>query len=267
MDHKSDIRFVGLEISKISKRIIPCLDVKDARVVKGTNFNNLQDAGDAVALAKFYYQQGADELVFLDISASSELRKTAVELVRKVAKEIFIPFTIGGGIRTIEDIEQLLKAGADKVSINTAAIENPNLIKEAAKEFGSQAIVVAIDAKRIGSKWSVYAYGGKKETQLDAVSWAKKAEELGAGELLLTSIDCDGTKKGFDIELTNKVSRSVNVPVIASGGAGKKEDFLDVFQKTNATAVLAASLFHYRELSISELKKYLKENGVDIRES
>ncbi|MBI5227563.1 imidazole glycerol phosphate synthase subunit HisF [Candidatus Micrarchaeota archaeon] len=249
----------------ITKRIIPCLDVKNGRVVKGTNFINLQDAGDAVELAKNYYAQGADELIFLDISASEEKRKTLSKLAEAVAKEIFIPFTIGGGIKSVNDIEQLLKKGADKVAINTSAIENPKLIEEASREFGSQAIVVAIDAKKIGAKWSVFAYGGKNETGLDAIEWAKKAQELGAGEILLTSIDRDGTKKGFDSDLLNQVTNAVTIPVIASGGAGSKEDFLDVFSKTKVTGALAASLFHYNQISIKELKTYLKQNGVDVR--
>ena len=250
----------------ITKRIIPCLDVKNGRVVKGVNFVNLQDAGDAVELAKYYYEKSADEIIFLDISASEEKRKTMVELAQKVAKETFIPFTIGGGIKEVGDIERLLKTGADKVAINTAAIENPELIEEAAKKFGSQAIVIAIDTKKVNGEWQVFSYGGKKPTQLDAIKWAKKAVFLGAGEILLTSIDRDGTKKGFDIDLINAMSNSVNVPIIGSGGAGSKEDFLDVFSKTNATGALAASLFHYGEISIPELKKYLKANGVDIRE-
>ena len=249
------------------KRIIPCLDVKDGRVVKGENFINLKDAGDPVKLARYYYEEGADELVFLDISASEEGRKTLVEVALQVAKEIFIPFTIGGGIKTISDIERLLKAGADKVSINTAAIENPKLIEKAADEFGSQAIVVAIDAKRNREKWDVYSYGGKKKTNSDAATWARMAAELGAGEILLTSIDSDGTKDGFDIPLITAITNTVKIPVIASGGAGNKKDFLEVFRKTKATGALAASLFHYNKIRIPELKKYLKQNGVEIRET
>lgn len=257
----------SFEISKISKRIIPCLDVSDGRVVKGTNFTGMRDAGDPVALAEYYYEQCADELVFLDISASSERRKTAVDVAQRVAEEVFIPFTIGGGIKTEKDIEQLLKAGADKISINTAAIENSKLIENAAKEFGSQAVVVAIDAKKNGNQWQVYKCGGKEKTGIDVLAWAKKAEELGAGEILLTSIDSDGTRAGFDINLTDEVSSSVSIPVIASGGAGKKEDFLSVFRETRATGALAAGIFHYGKLSIPELKKYLRENGVGVRET
>lgn len=250
----------------LCKRIIPCLDVKNGRTVKGINFKGLQDAGDPVALARFYYEQGADEIVFLDITASQEKRGTIVGVARAVAKEIFIPFTIGGGVRSIRDIELLLNAGADKVSINTAAIENPKLIKSAAKEFGSQAIVIAIDAKKQGARWRVYKKGGKEATGLNAVSWARQAQSLGAGEILLTSIDRDGTRKGFDLELTSAIVNTVSIPVIASGGAGLKKDFLDVFKISNASAALAAGLFHYGELSIPELKKYLKQNGVEIRD-
>ncbi|MBU0590685.1 MAG: imidazole glycerol phosphate synthase subunit HisF [Candidatus Micrarchaeota archaeon] len=248
------------------KRIIPCLDVKNGRVVKGTKFVSLRDVGDPVALAKFYYDQGADELVFLDISASIEGKKTILDVARSVAKEIFIPFTIGGGIRSMDDIEVLLKAGADKVSIGTAGVENPDLIKSAATRFGSQAIVVSIDAKKQGNNWKVYTKSASSNSNLDAIAWAKKAEELGAGEILLNLIDCDGTKKGFGIELTKVIADAVSIPVIASGGAGSKEDFLEVFKKTKVSAALAASIFHYGEIRISELKKYLNENGVDIRE-
>jgi len=251
----------------LSKRIIPCLDVKNSRTVKGTKFENLRDAGDPVGLARAYYEQGADEIVFLDITASTEKRKTIVEVAEKVAKEIFIPFTIGGGISSLRDIQELLGAGADKVSINTSAIENPELIRKAAKEFGSQAIVIAIDAKRKGKSWAVYKNGGKIPTKLDAIAWAKKAVALGAGEILLTSMDRDGTKKGFNIELVNAVCKAVTVPVIASGGAGSRKDFLEVFEKTKASAALAAGIFHYGKLTIPELKKYLKENEVSIREN
>ncbi len=251
----------------LSKRIIPCLDVKNSRTVKGTKFENLRDAGDPVGLARAYYEQGADEIVFLDITASTEKRKTIVEVAEKVAKEIFIPFTIGGGISSLRDIQELLGAGADKVSINTSAIENPELIGKAAKEFGSQAIVIAIDAKRKGKSWAVYKNGGKIPTKLDAIAWAKKAVALGAGEILLTSMDRDGTKEGFNIELVNAVCKAVNVPVIASGGAGSRKDFLEVFEKTKASAALAAGIFHYGKLTIPELKKYLKENEVSIREN
>lgn len=251
----------------LTKRIIPCLDVTDGRVVKGLRFVRLRDAGDPVALARFYYEEGADELVFLDISASAEERKTMAEVAKKVAQQIFIPFTIGGGIRTLDDIGRLLQAGADKVSINTAAVKNPNLIARAARRFGSQAIVVAIDAKRKGNQWVVCTCGGRKETRLDAIRWAKEATAQGAGEILLTSIDRDGTRTGFDLRLTRAVANAVCVPVIASGGAGSKKDFLDVFQKTRVSAALAAGLFHYRKMRIPELKKYLKRNEVTVRET
>jgi cyclase len=249
------------------KRIVPCLDVKGKRVVKGINFVGLRDAGDPVELAKVYYEEGADELVFLDISATAEERGTMVEVAREVAREIFIPFTIGGGIRSVSDIGALLKVGADKVSLNSAAISNPRLVEEAANEFGSQAVVVAIDAKRNEEKWEVYSRSGSENSGLDAVEWAKKAVSLGAGEILLTSIDRDGTREGFNIALTKAVADAVEVPVIASGGAGKMEDFLEAFLETRASAALAASLFHYGEIRIGDLKKYLKENGVDVREA
>lgn len=249
------------------KRIIPCLDVKEKRVVKGINFVGLRDAGDPVELAKVYYAEGADELVFLDISATTEGRKTMVEVAGEVAREIFIPFTIGGGIRSVEDIGALLGAGADKVSLNSAAIAAPELVGEAAREFGSQAVVVAIDAKKEGEGWKVYSKSGTENSGLDAVEWAREVVSLGAGEILLTSIDRDGTKKGFNIGLTSAVADAVEVPVIASGGAGKMEDFLEAFRKTKASAALAASLFHYGEIRIRDLKGYLKENGVDVREA
>lgn len=251
----------------LSKRIIPCLDVKNGRTVKGTKFENLKDAGDPVELARAYYEQGADEIVFLDITASNEKRKTMVEVAEKVAKEIFIPFTVGGGIGSLKDIQELLRAGADKVSINTSAIENPSLIKESSKEFGSQAIVIAIDAKKEGKKWRVYKNGGKIPTKLNAITWAKKAVSLGAGEILLTSMDRDGTKEGFNIELVNAICNVVNVPVIASGGAGSRKDFLEAFRKTKVSAALAAGIFHYGKLTIPKLKRYLKENKVSIREN
>jgi cyclase len=247
------------------KRIIPCLDVKNGRVVKGINFLNLRDAGDPVTLAQAYYEQGADELVFLDVSASVEGKETAVEMARQVAREVFIPFTIGGGIRSVRDIEALLKAGADKVSLGTAAVENPKFIEEAANEFGSQAIVISLDAKRAGAGWVVKTRSATATSNLDAIEWARKVVSLGAGEILLNSIDRDGTKKGFDIELTSAVTEAVNVPVIASGGAGRMEDFVEVFKKTNATAALAASLFHYGEIKIPELKRYLMKEGVGVR--
>lgn len=259
----------------LTKRIIPCLDVKDGRVVKGIRFVSLRDAGDPVEIARAYEKQKADELVFLDITASYEGRKTFLDTVRKVAANIFMPFTVGGGIRGIEDIRASLNAGADKVSINTAAVRDPELIRKASRRFGSQCIVVAIDAKKVtshkaqdtskGVRWEVYTHGGRTPTGLDAVSWAKRAEKLGAGEILLTSMDFDGTKDGYDIALTRAVSSSVKIPVIASGGAGKKEHFLDVFKKGKADAALAASIFHYGEYTVKEVKSYLKARGVNIR--
>lgn len=249
----------------LAKRIIPCLDVKDGRTVKGTNFINLRDAGDAVELAKVYSAQGADELVFLDITATNEKRRTLSALVKKVAREINIPFTVGGGINTVEDIEVLLNSGADKVSINTSAVRNPQILADAARNFGSQCVVLAIDAKSVGENWKVFLNGGRVETELDAVEWAKKGVDLGAGEILLTSMNADGTKNGFEIELTRKVSESVNVPVIASGGAGKIEHFTEVFEKGKADAGLAASIFHFREIEIPVLKKHLKEQNIEVR--
>jgi imidazole glycerol-phosphate synthase subunit HisF len=251
----------------ITKRIIPCLDVKDGRVVKGVQFVQLRDAGDPVELAKFYDEQEADELVFLDISASHEGRKTMVEVVEKVAAQLAIPFTVGGGIHSLDDMKTILRAGADKVSLNTAAVRNPKLITEGADFFGTQCIVVAIDAKydeALGS-WRVYTHGGRNATDLEVVEWATEAVRRGAGEILLTSMDCDGEKNGFDIELTRKVSEAVPVPVIASGGAGKAEHFLEVFEKGKADAALAASIFHYKETSVKEVKAYLKERGVNVR--
>ena len=250
-----------------AKRIIPCLDVKDGRVVKGVNFVNLIDAGDPVACADVYDKAGADELVFLDITASSDARNTVVDMVKKVAECVFIPFTVGGGIRTVEDFRTILNAGADKVSVNSAAIKNPELIRDAAKKFGSQCVVCAIDAKRKadGTGWEVYLNGGRVNTGLDALKWAKQAEELGAGEILLTSMDCDGTKAGYDLELTRAVAESVKIPVIASGGAGTMEHFLDAFTEGKADAVLAASLFHFKEIEIMDLKKYLAEKGESVR--
>ena len=250
-----------------AKRIIPCLDVNCGRVVKGVNFVNLIDAGDPVECAKIYDKAGADELVFLDITASSDARSTVVDMVEAVAKCVFIPFTVGGGIRTTEDFRTILNAGADKVSVNSAAIKNPSLIREAAEKFGSQCVVCAIDAKRKsdGSGWEVYLNGGRVNTGLDAVKWAKQAESLGAGEILLTSMDCDGTKAGYDLELTRIVSESVGIPVIASGGAGNMIHFLDAFQIGKADAVLAASLFHFKEVEICALKKYLSENSESVR--
>jgi len=249
----------------LTKRIIPCLDIKDGRVVKGINFVNLQDAGSAVGLAEKYYKEGADELVFLDITASEEKRKTLIELVKKTAEVIRIPFTVGGGISVLTDIENLLKAGADKVSLNTAIINNPQLITEAAKQFGSQAVVAAIDVKKSGNAWKVFIKGGKEETGIDGMEWCRKAAQLGAGELLITSMDKDGTKEGYDLEFLSEAVKNVNVPVIASGGAGTKEHFLEAFAKTGVDACLAASLFHYEELKIKELKEYLNENGTAVR--
>ena len=250
-----------------AKRIIPCLDVKNGRVVKGVNFVNLIDAGDPVECAKIYDKAGADELVFLDITASSDARDTVTDMVNAVAKNVFIPFTVGGGIRSVEDFRRILNAGADKVSVNSAAVRNPQLICEAAEKFGSQCVVVAIDAKRREDKsgWDVYLNGGRVNTGIDAVEWAKKAEELGCGEILLTSMDCDGTKAGYDIELTRIISENAGIPVIASGGAGKMEHFLDAFREAKADAVLAASLFHFREIEIMDLKRYLSENGESVR--
>jgi len=250
-----------------TKRIIPCLDVKNGRVVKGTNFINLIDAGDPVEVATMYDKSGADEVVFLDITASSDGRNTTIDLVRKVAERLFIPFTVGGGIRTVDDFKVLLREGADKISINSAAIMNPNLISEAADKFGSQCVVVAIDAKRRadGSGWNIFKNGGRIDMNMDAVEWAMKATELGAGEILLTSMDCDGTKAGYDNELTSIIARNVSIPVIASGGAGNMEHFYDAFTVGNADAALAASLFHFKELEISELKQYLKEKGLPMR--
>lgn len=250
-----------------TKRIIPCLDVKDGRVVKGVNFVNLRDAGDPVEIAAAYDRAGADELVFLDITASSDARGTVVDMVRRVAEQVFIPFTVGGGIRTVEDFRALLREGADKISVNSAAIRNPALISEAAERFGSQCVVVAIDAKRRadGAGWNVYQNGGRIDTGLDAVEWAMKADQLGAGEILLTSMDCDGTRAGYDNELTRTVAEHVSVPVIASGGAGTREHFYDALTDGGADAVLAASLFHYRELEIRELKEYLAGRGISVR--
>lgn len=249
----------------LAKRIIPCLDVDKGRVVKGIKFVSIRDAGDPVELAKEYNRQGADELVFLDITASHEKRKTMVEVVRKVAKQVFIPFTVGGGIRTIENMREMLKAGADKVSINTAAVTNPKLISEGAMKFGSQCIVLAIDAKRTGKGWEVYVNGGRTPTGKDAVQWAIQAAKIGAGEILLTSMDTDGTKKGFDIELTKTISESVNIPVIASGGVGELKHFYDAFTKGKADAGLAASIFHYGEYTIKDVKDYCRKKGVCVR--
>lgn len=250
-----------------TKRIIPCLDVHNGRVVKGVNFVNLKDAGDPVEIAAAYDKEGADELVFLDITASSDARATVVDMVRRVAEKVFIPFTVGGGIRTAEDFKAILREGADKVSVNSAAIDNPGLIGQAAEIFGRQCVVVAIDAKKRedGSGWNVYKHGGRVDTGLDAVEWAMRADRLGAGEILLTSMDCDGTKAGYDIELTKAIAENVSVPVIASGGAGQLEDFYAALAEGQADAALAASLFHYKELEICEVKKFLRERGVSVR--
>ncbi|MBR3628086.1 MAG: imidazole glycerol phosphate synthase subunit HisF [Elusimicrobia bacterium] len=248
----------------VAIRVIPCLDVNAGRVVKGTNFVDLRDAGDPVEIAKRYNVEGADEVVFLDITASSDKRAITLDVVKKTAEQVFIPLTVGGGIRTVDDMRTLLKAGADKISINTAAVLNPQLIYDGSKKFGNQCIVVAIDAKREGNGWLVYTHGGRTKTDLDVIKWAQKCVELGAGEILLTSMDKDGTKDGYDLELMEQVTKVVNVPVIASGGAGKKEHFIDVCKK-GASAVLAASLFHFKQLEISDLKKYMKQNGIEVR--
>ncbi|OEH86814.1 imidazole glycerol phosphate synthase subunit HisF [Desulfuribacillus stibiiarsenatis] len=251
----------------LTKRIIPCLDVKDGRVVKGIQFVNLRDAGDPVELAAFYDQEGADELVFLDISASHEGRATMIQVVERTASEVFIPFTVGGGISSVEDIKGILRAGADKVSLNTQAVLNPQLVSDAAKRFGSQCIVVAIDARYRpeSDDFEVLTHGGRKQTEWEAVAWAKEVQRLGAGEILLTSMDADGSKDGFDIELTKRISAAVTIPVIASGGAGNQEHFAEVFEQTGADAALAASIFHYKETSVKEVKAYLKEKGVVVR--
>lgn len=248
-----------------AKRIIPCLDVKDGRVVKGTSFVNLRDAGDPVEAAVAYDKQGADELVFLDITASSDSRAIVTDMVSAVANSIFIPFTVGGGIRTVDDFTDILRAGADKVSVNSAAVKNPDIINEAAYKFGSQCVVCAIDAKRTGDSWEVYINGGRIPVGMDAVKWAVEAEKRGAGEILLTSMDCDGQKQGYDLELTKAVSESVGIPVIASGGAGSLEHFYDAFTEGKADAVLAASLFHFGEIPIPTLKEYLDGKGIPVR--
>ena len=248
-----------------TKRIIPCLDVHNGRVVKGVNFVNLRDAGDPIEIAAAYDKAGADELVFLDITASSDRRNTVVDMVRAVAEKVFIPFTVGGGIRTVDDFKAILREGADKVSVNSAAIDNPDLIKEASDKFGAQCVVLAIDAKRTPDGFHIFKHGGRIDTGIDAVEWAIKGCELGAGEILLTSMDADGTKAGYDLELTRIISENVSVPVIASGGAGSKEDFYNALTVGKADAALAASLFHYKELEIAEVKEYLKKKGVSVR--
>ena len=251
----------------LTKRIIPCLDVNAGRVVKGVNFVNLMDAGDPVEVAKIYDAEGADELVFLDITASSDKRDTVVDMVERVGDQVFIPFTVGGGIRTVADMQKILRAGADKVSVNSAAIDNPDLIREGAEKFGSQCIVLAIDAKKRsdGDGWTVYKHGGRIDTGLDAVEWAKRGVSLGAGEILLTSMDGDGTKAGYDLALTRAISDAVGVPVIASGGAGTLEHFREVLDEGGADAALAASLFHYKIMTIREVKEYLRDHGVPVR--
>ncbi|MCK4809663.1 MAG: imidazole glycerol phosphate synthase subunit HisF [Candidatus Omnitrophica bacterium] len=250
----------------LAKRIIPCLDVKNGRVVKGVNFLNLKDAGDPPVQAAFYAKEGADEIVFLDITASLENRQAILDVIKRTAEEVFIPFTVGGGIKNLEDIRIFLKSGADKISINTIAVNNPQLIKQGAEEFGSQCIVVAIDAKTSRkSKWEVYIYGGREPTGMDVIEWAEKVESLGAGEILLTSMDRDGTKDGYDLELTKAVSETVNIPIIASGGAGNLEHLYEAFVKAGADAALAASIFHYGEYSIRETKQYLMQKGIEIR--
>ena len=249
----------------LAKRIIPCLDVNNGRVVKGVNFVNLIDAGDPVECAAVYDKAGADEITFLDITASSDGRETVVDMVRSVAKRVFIPFTVGGGIRSVEDFRKILNAGADKVAVNSAAVKRPELISEAADKFGSQCVVCAIDAKRSGDHWDVYLNGGRVNTGIDAVKWAREAERLGAGEILLTSMDADGTKAGYDIELTRMVSEGAGIPVIASGGAGTPDHFVDAIEKGKADAVLAASLFHFKEIEIGDLKEYMRGRGISVR--
>lgn len=249
----------------LAKRIIPCLDICGGRVVKGVNFVNLKDAGDPVEIARQYDKSGADELVFLDITASSDARSIVLDMVRRVSQQVFIPFTVGGGIRTVDDFRSILREGADKISVNSAAIKNPQLIADAATVFGSQCVVLAVDAKRKGSDWTVYLNGGRVDTGIDCIEWIKKAAALGAGEILLTSMDCDGVKKGYDNELTRAAADSVSIPVIASGGAGCMKDFYDTLTDGGADAALAASLFHYGELKIKDLKRYLYENNVPVR--
>jgi len=251
----------------LTKRIIPCLDVDMGKVVKGINFVNLKEVGDPVAIADFYNKEGADEIVFLDISATNEGRKTMIDVVRKTAERVFIPLTVGGGIRSLEDFKNILRAGADKISVNSAVIRRPKLITEAAEKFGSQCVVVAIDGKKRAdnSGWNVFINGGRIDTGLDAAEWALKCEKLGAGEILLTSMDADGTKNGYDVEFTEAICKNVKIPVIASGGCGKLEDFKEIFEKSSCDAALAASLFHYRELTIKEVKEYLKSSGVEVR--
>jgi cyclase len=250
----------------LAKRIIPCLDVRDGRVVKGVNFVNIRDAGDPVALAKFYSDQGADEIVFLDITATSDARDTVADVVERTASQVFVPLTVGGGIRTLEDFQRLLRAGADKISVNSAAVKDPTLIAKASERFGSQCVVLAIDArKRPDGSYEVVTAGGRNPTGIDAVAWAKQGEALGAGEILLTSMDADGTKAGFDLEMTKAITAAVSIPVIASGGCGRLEDFAEVFQETGCDAALAASLFHFGELTVPQVKEYLKTQQIVVR--
>ena len=251
----------------LTKRIIPCLDVNMGRVVKGVNFVNLKDVGDPVEIAEYYNNEGVDELVFLDITATSDGRKTMIDVVKRTAEKVFIPLTVGGGIRTLDDFKDILRAGADKISVNSSAVKDPELVRKAAERFGSQCVVVAIDGKKRedGTGWNVSIAGGRIDTGLDAIEWAKKVVALGCGEILLTSMDADGTKNGYDIELTKAITEAVNVPVIASGGCGKLEHFYEVFEKTNCDAALAASLFHYKELTVREVKNYLHEKGIEVR--
>lgn len=249
----------------LTKRIIPCLDVKNGKVVKGVNFQNLKDMGYPPDLAEEYSKQGADEITFLDITASLESRQTMLDMVEETAKRVFVPLTVGGGIRTAQDMHDALSAGADKVSVNSAAIANPNIITDSASKFGSQCVVVAIDAKRVGDHWEVFSHGGTRSTSLNAIDWAKKAEDLGAGEILLTSMDCDGVKNGYDIPLTRAIAEEVSIPVIASGGCGTIEHIYEVFAQTNASAALAASIFHYNQHTVGEVKEYLKDMGVPVR--
>lgn len=249
----------------LKKRIIPCLDIKEGRTVKGINFKSLRDAGDPVELAKRYVQEGADELVFLDITATNDRRKTLVDLVQRIASEIDIPFTVGGGIDSVQAAEAVISAGADKISVNSAAVFRPELIHEITNNFGSQFLVLAIDAKKVGDNWMVFTHGGSKPTEWEAIDWARKAEELGAGEILLTSMNSDGTKQGFQLDITDEVSKAVNIPVIASGGAGTKAHFAEAFEKTRATGALAASIFHFGEIPIPELKTYLLNQKIPIR--
>jgi cyclase len=251
----------------LTKRIIPCLDIKDGRTVKGINFEGLRDAGDPVELAKRYSEEGADELVFLDITATLEKRKTLVELVKRIAAEINIPFTVGGGIKTVDEIEELLKSGADKISLNSSIVKNPDLINEASAAFGAQAIVAAVDAKRHGDSWNVYVKGGTEDTGLDAIEWMREVEERGAGEILLTSMDRDGTKSGFDIDILENINSIVNIPVIASGGAGTIQHCIEAITKGNADAVLAASIFHFKEIKIKDLKKQMKSANIEVRQT